>query len=140
MYHKDGIRVHLEAKGNEIKELAHLNGQGPADTEWNDTRAIIRAKFHTPFTVVLELTEDFRLFSAEGLKLTVAIGHHHQTPGELVDVQAFHIPLNKISKSRFEISEHWCWGADSSEPLISEIRIPAPEGRPTDPLRHVATY
>ena len=129
MYHKDGILVHLEALGKKVEEFAYPPGQDPADTEWHDTRAIISAKLNTPFTIVLELTKDFRRFSAEGLKLTIAIGHNHQTPEDLDDVQAWHIPLDHTFDGGIGISKQLCWGGKSHEPLISDIRIPAPEGR-----------
>ena len=132
MYHKDGILVHLEAQGKKIKESAYLNGQDPADTNSKDTRARISEEFNTPFTVELELTKDFRPFSAEAIKLTIAIGHSEQTPEDLDDVQAWHIPLDLISMSRFTINQQRCWSGDSSEPVISEIRIPAPEGCSND--------
>jgi len=140
MYHKDGISLHLQAAGEPITEWEYPTDQDPTIKDWHDTRAIISEKTHAPFSIILEFTKDFRPFSAEALKLTVAIGHHHQTPGDLVDVQAWHIPLDQISTNKFAISEQWCWVDDSSEALISEIRIPAPEGRSTDPFTHVATY
>jgi hypothetical protein len=127
MYHEDGIAVRLEARGNDIKEWTYRSGQDPADPEHNDTRAIISAKFNTHFTVVLEVTEDFRRFSTEGLKLIVAIGHNQQIPGDLDDVQAWHIPLNAYFKNRFKISKQWSWGGGSYETLIEELVIPAPK-------------
>jgi hypothetical protein len=127
MYHKDGIFVRLEARGDYIEEFAYPSGQDPADKECKDTRAIISAKFNMQFTVVLELTEDFRRFSAEGIKLTIAIGHTQQTHGDLEDVQAWHIPLDRTF-GNIRISKQWCWGGKSYEPLINEIMIPAPEG------------
>jgi hypothetical protein len=133
MYHEDGIAVRLEARGNDIKEWTYPSGQDPADPEQNDTRAIISAKFNTHFTVVLEVTEDFRRLSTEGLKLIVAIGHNQQIPGDLDDVQAWHIPLNAYFKNRFKISKQWSWGGGSYETLIEELVIPAPEGRSNHP-------
>jgi hypothetical protein len=129
MYHKDGIHVYLVARGNEIEEFAYPSGQDPADTERNDTRAIISAKLNTPFTIVLELTKNFRRFSAEGLKLTVAIGHNHQTPEDLDDVQAWHIPMDRTFGGDMWTRKQLCWDGKSHEPLINDIRIPAPEGR-----------
>jgi hypothetical protein len=128
MYHEDGILVYLETGDDQIMEGAYLDGQDPANTERNDTRAKISAKLNMPFTVVLEFTDKFRPFSAEAIKLTVAIGHNKQTPEHLDDVQAWHIPLDQITQNRFTISQQWCWGDDSSEPVLNELRIPAPEG------------
>jgi hypothetical protein len=133
MYHKDGIIVRLEARGNDIEEFAYPTGQDPADKECKDTRAIISAKLNTQFTVVLELTEDFRRFSAEGIKLTIAIGHTQQTPGDLEDIQAWHIPLDRTFGGNIRISKQWSWGGKSYEPLINEITIPVPEGRSNHP-------
>jgi hypothetical protein len=133
MYHKYGIIVRLEARGNDIEEFAYPSGQDPADKERKDTRAIISAKLNTHFTVVLEFTEDFRRFSAEGIKLTVAIGHNQQTPEDLEDIQAWHIPLDRTFGGNIRISNQWCWGGKSYEPLINEIMIPAPEGRLNHP-------
>ena len=140
MYHKDGILIHLEASGKEREEFEYPPGQDPANKEWNDSRAIISAKLNTPITIVLELTENFRPFSAEALKLTLAIGHSHQTPEDLVDVQAWHIPLDQISNNKFKIDQQWCWPRNSSEPTMDELRVPAPEGCSYDPLMSAITY
>jgi hypothetical protein len=138
MFHQDGILVSLETGGNPIEESAYP-GRNPANTERNDTRAKISAKLNTPFTVVLEFTDKFRPFSAEAIKLTVAIGHNKQTPEDLDDVQAWHIPLDQISQLKFTIGQQWRWGAETSEPVIDDLMMPAPEGCPNDLLISVAT-
>lgn len=133
MYHDHGIVVRLEARGYEIEEFGYPRNQDPADPDWNDTRAIISAKPKIHFSVVLELTEKVRPFTATALKLTIAIGHHLQAPGDIDDVQAWHVPLNQISKNRFMMSQQLCWGGQSCEPLVDNIMMPAPEGRSNDP-------
>jgi len=138
MYHEDGIRVRLEACGNEIEDIVYPGGQDPAEPDWKDTRAIIQAEPNTPFTIILELTENFRRYSADALKLIVAIGHNQQTTEDFHNVQAWHIPLRLSSRWRdsrrptphlYRISQQLCWDDKSCEPLTNEIRIPAPKSR-----------
>lgn len=128
MYHKDGISVYLETTENEIEEFADPSDQDPADPERNEMPAIISAKPNAPFTVVLELTEDFHRFGATALELTLAIGHNEQKPKNFIYVQSWHIPLDRAFEDDIKIDQQRFWDCEDDFPWNEKIRIPAPEG------------
>lgn len=85
MHHEDDLQVYLEVEDDEVQEFAYPDGQSPNGGDVNVTRGIISTEAGKHLTVVFETGHDFRMFAAQGLKLTIAIGHTQQKPGALDD-------------------------------------------------------
>lgn len=103
----DGIHVSLELlDGSPIREFAHPHQPDRLQESEDDERvlrSIISSPRAAPYRVKVEFGPEFKSFSSEGVKLTIACGHTEQDPGSLHDVQAWFVPKEDLSGERVEI-------------------------------------
>lgn len=131
MYHSTGINVYLEVGNREIPEYGYPGGYNPPRDDADDCRALIHIESGTKLTVAIKLDDIFRFFSADGLEMTVAIGHKQQEPYALDDVQAWYIPKHKFEAAGVGVSELHTWKSATSKGKLCSLRVPAHQGMAT---------
>lgn len=109
-----------------IEQFSYPSRQA-SGADLTTTRAIISLKPGSNFEVVLNLRRPFTLYSAEGVKVTIAVGHTHQEPGALNDVQAWWIPKAILDRNDVGITHFWCWEPGAVESRTQDLRAPAPQ-------------
>lgn len=132
----DGLSVQLfTADGGKIEILPceyetrdFVTDEGPVTM--NHFRSAVSVSPGTLFSIAIEIDGNkFRIYSAEGLKATTAIGHTQQEPGALEDVQAQFIPrLRRELKNglpiRKRISDMMHWDLGSKGPTALTLEMP----------------
>lgn len=122
MLHDDAFTIYLEQisgkpsdeRRKKVQEYPHPCSEDGGYT--NVRRTLIKVGTVEEITrnhrcaIVVKPPRNFDLLGAEGLKVTVAIGHTQQEPHGLYGVQAWFIPASILfEKEEFEITDCWQW-------------------------------
>lgn len=115
-----------KADGSEVEHLqytcaTHTSSRG-------DPMQVFHAEIcqepGTFFSIVINLDgEQYIIYSANGLKVTTAIGHTQQEPGALEDVQAFFAPLKKRRSDELKIRHMVHWVLEKSKDEDSPRKV-----------------
>lgn len=132
----DGIRVSLElSDGGPLPLFAHphhIAKQHQRNDDGKMTRAIICSPPRATFLVKIKTDENFRPFTSEGVKLTIACGHRQQEPGALDDMQAWFIYNEDFIGQSRDMDCYDIYGQEKGGPRkcvgAREFTMPAAEG------------